>query len=115
MTRINCIPVEELNNKMLLSEYRELPRVFKLARPCPDAPSQYVLGPGHVKFFFDKLKYLQQRQKQIVQECLNRGFNITHTSVDFDMPSELANDWIPTPEAMALNRARIVARLLVSG
>ena len=31
MTRINCIPVEELSTPHLIAEYRELPRVFALA------------------------------------------------------------------------------------
>ena len=31
MTRINCVPVEELHQKHLVAEYRELPRVFRLA------------------------------------------------------------------------------------
>ena len=28
MTRINCVPVEELTDKHLGAEYRELPRLF---------------------------------------------------------------------------------------
>jgi len=61
MTRINCIPVEELHNKHLLVEYRELPRVFTLAHNAIEkgrweSPAAYVLGAGHVKFFYNKLK-----------------------------------------------------------
>ncbi len=32
MTRINCVPVEELSGPHLVAEYRELPRVFALAQ-----------------------------------------------------------------------------------
>ena len=32
MTRINCIAPALLNNKHLLAEYRELPRVFGLVK-----------------------------------------------------------------------------------
>jgi deoxyribonuclease (pyrimidine dimer) len=115
MTRINCIPVEELHNKHLVAEYRELPRVFKLARPCPDAPNEYVLGSGHVKFFYDKLLYLYNRQVRLYNEMLKRGFKPNYNprtlkklqTVGF----KLWNDWTPTEQALALNRARIQERL----
>ena len=68
MTRINVVPPAELCNKHLLAEYRELPRVFGLAKPVDDAPSAYVLGKGHVRFFYDKLGYLAKRQRQIIDD-----------------------------------------------
>ncbi len=111
MTRINCIPPQELTDKHLLAEYRELPRIFGLARPGDDIPDTYRMGAGHVKFFYNKLGYLKSRQQEIIAECLRRGFNIQHTSVDFDIPPELANDWQPTPEAMQINRERIRERI----
>lgn len=117
MTRINCIPVRELTDKHLIAEYRELPRVFKLARKCEDAPKEYTLGKGHVKFFYNKLTYLFFRQHQLVDEMVSRGFK-----PKFD-PDELArtyhtkenailwNDWYPTKEAIAINKERITQRL----
>lgn len=39
MTRINCVPVEELSGPHLVAEYRELPRVFALAEKAA-APSR---------------------------------------------------------------------------
>jgi len=116
MTRINCIPVEELHNKHLVAEYRELPRIFKLARQCSDAPDEYVLGAGHVKFFYNKLKYLYDRQCQLVNEMLVRGYKPTYdpqTLLDEWQPikSDLWNDWLPTQEAMTINRQRIADRL----
>lgn len=56
MTRINCIPVFELNKKMLLAEYRELPRIFSWLEGVleknrePKIPDHYVLGKGHMSF-----------------------------------------------------------------
>ena len=115
MTRINVVPVEELCDKHLFAEYRELPRVFNLARLCPDAPKEYTLGKGHVKFFYDKLRFLTNRNKQLIDECLKRGFGITYTTprtiAHRIMEPELYNDYIPTPEALALNRARIAERI----
>jgi deoxyribonuclease (pyrimidine dimer) len=120
MTRINCIPVEELHDKHLLAEYRELPRVFKLARPCKDIPEQYVLGTGHVKFFYNKLVYCHKRQQQLVDEMKRRGFKPTFDPKTLTMPSankydSLYNDWIPDQAAIDLNRHRINERLLSMG
>lgn len=117
MTRINCVPVEELTNRHLLAEYRELPRIFGLARPCADAPPTYTLGKGHMKFFYDKLLYLQRRQVEIVAEMKRRGmkpsFDPQRLGEEgrFGAQKELWNDWTPTPEALRLNRERIQDRL----
>lgn len=112
MTRINVVPVKELCNKHLLAEYRELPRVFTLARHCQDAPKEYVLGAGHVKFFYDKLNFLIDRFQKIVEECYEKGFKIKHTFAPVrEVGENLFGDYIPTPEALALNRARIAERI----
>ena len=73
MTRINLVPPSELHDKHLLAEYRELPRVFKLARPCDDIPEKYCLGTGHVKFFYNKLEFLYKRQCQLCEEMKRQG------------------------------------------
>lgn len=115
MTRINLVPPTELCDKHLLAEYRELPRVFRLARSCPDAPAHYVLGRGHVKFFYDRLSFLYNRFKLLVNECQARGFNIQYTEPKIDLgqlnDNTLWQDYIPTPEALALNRQRIADRI----
>ena len=120
MTRINCIPPQELHDKHLIAEYRELPRIFKLARPCNDAPEKYVLGTGHMKFFYNKLVYLHKRQQQLVDEMKRRGFKpnfdpSTLMSMTANKYHKLYNDWVPDEEAMALNRSRIANRLLATG
>lgn len=116
MTRINCIPPSELTDRHLLAEYRELPRVFKLARYSPDIPEQYTLGKGHVKFFYDKLSYCFNRQCEIVREMKRRGFKPklnpdylydTYAHSKF----QLWGSWVPTEEAQQLNRQRIKERL----
>lgn len=121
MTRINCIPPAELVNKHLLAEYRELPRIFTLARRASDAPKHYVLGTGHMKFFFDKLLYLVKRQAEIIKELNKRGINTNYVAENLlahqkclggNIPDQLWNDWEPDEAAMAINRARIQERLL---
>ena len=117
MTRINCIPVEELHDKHLIAEYRELPRVFKLARPLPEgkAPSEYCMGEGHVLFFYDKLLYLYKRQRDLVAEMKKRGFKVSFSNSEQLLQvcpySDLYNDWQPDAQAKAVNRERINQRL----
>ncbi len=117
MTRINCVPVQELTNPHLLAEYRELPRIFRLARLCPEAPTAYTLGRGHVKFFYDKLKYLLERQGQIVAEMKRRGMKPAFDPATLETQHRSAekeslwNGWTPTPEALEINRKRIAERI----
>lgn len=87
MTRINAgIAPELLIDQHLIAELRELPRVFSLVgkRIGNDTyknvkiPEQFVLGEGHVTFFYDKLWYLQCRFKRLVYEYrsrLNKDWN----------------------------------------
>lgn len=119
MTRINCIPVGELTNKHLVAEYRELPRVFKLARmpkPNEQFPQHYTLGTGHVKFFYDKLHYCYERQHQLYNEMKRRGYKPKHYPEMLLLEHghqkvKLWGDWKPTPQAMMINRQRIKERL----
>lgn len=116
MTRINCVPVQELCDQHLIAEYRELPRVFSLSKQCAGIPSSYRMGTGHVKFFYDKLMYLYKRQKNIVQEMLDRGFNPTHTDLQYllitgDYPNTRWQDWEPDQAALNANRARLAIRM----
>ena len=78
----------------------------------------YTLGAGHVKFFYDKLLFLRKRHEKIVVELLERNFKLSfplggvgeHLRLGH---LELWNDYEPTAEALALNRARIAERLAV--
>jgi deoxyribonuclease (pyrimidine dimer) len=119
MTRINCVPVEELSRQHLIAEYRELPRVFGLAKKAPERnglnqPAEYTLGTGHVTFFYTRLGYLVTRHAQLVAEMLRRGYRPTFTGslkdAHPDIPEDFWGDWEPTGEALAINRERILQR-----
>lgn len=122
MTRINLVDPSTLHSKHLLAEYRELPRVFKLVIAAqqrgltPDTaciPKQYVLGTGHVTFFYNKISWLVDRFHALVLECLRRGFNVQHLAVPKEVALIQTNWWgnyVPTPEAIELNKARIKDR-----
>lgn len=121
MTRINVVPPEGLHDKHLLAEYRELPRVFALARAwhdrggrVRDLPKTYRLGKGHVLFFHDKLQWCFARQHGLVAECKRRGFNVQHEPsrdlIDW-APYYLLGGYMPTRAALRINRERIEERL----
>jgi deoxyribonuclease (pyrimidine dimer) len=122
MTRINVVPVESLSRQHLVAEYREITRLpgnlrASLSRKSKafsmsEIPSQYVLGTGHVKFFFDKMQYLENRFEQLVSEMLKRGYNPSYMDATIfrDCPSQFYNTYEPTQEAIDLNVARIKER-----
>ena len=124
MTRINCIPVEELTNLHLLAEYREMPRISSLIWKWydktysatlntfvhPTIPRAYCLGAGHVKFFYNKGLYLQKRFEAIVQELTKRGYNLQYTTYQAH-PPDMNHDWVPTIHDQNINRMRIQERL----
>ena len=122
MTRINLIPVNELNTKHLVAEYREITRLPKnlmksLSRKVPfsmdEIPSQYTLGKGHVKFFYDKMLFLEKRFELLVNEMISRGYNPTYLDSSIFKPIDLKwyNDYSPNELEIELNRSRINERL----
>lgn len=117
MTRINCVPAQELSRQHLVAEWRELPRVFRLAanacaarRPLR-APEQYTLGTGHVKFFYTRLGFIRRRWQELRDEMLRRGYTPGFDSPpDVDVCADWRQDWTPDEHAMQINRARIAER-----
>lgn len=117
MTRINCVPVEELSRQHLLAEWRELPRVFKLAANAYAsgkkiiAPETYTLGEGHVKFFYKRLGFISERFYQLRNEMLRRGYEPSFAAVPFfNVPEGWFIGWKPDEKALEINRARIAER-----
>lgn len=121
MTRINLVSPDELMDQHLLAEWREIKMVpaslrrslktKSIEQVLSSIPKEYVLGTGHVKFFFDKLTYLSNRYKELIYELLLRDFSLYHTSdfMDFckDIPEVFFNDYNPTDNAKSVIRKRI--------
>lgn len=118
MTRINLTLVSELADQHLMAEYRELPRVFGAVRKHVQngkkvhdfkISEHFILGAGHVTFFYNKLDFLHKRQQQLIAECLKRGFKIKDTTVQdiSDIPVEWRNDYIPNNRALSLSQERL--------
>jgi deoxyribonuclease (pyrimidine dimer) len=124
MTRINVVEPSTLHTRHLCAEYRELPRVFALAHAAymrqdgwsKKQPKNYTMGSGHVTYFYDKLKYLADRHKNLVDEMLKRGYAPQHTECleaqwKAKFPSGYWKQYVPTEEAVKINMERINQRL----
>lgn len=116
MTRINLVDPSALHTKHLVAELHELPRVFSLARKSQfklgskNIPTQYVLGTGHVLFFYDKLRFVANRYDLLCREMRTRRYNVNQIPEEellADISAELINDYEPTAEAIALNSQRL--------
>ena len=123
MTRINIVPTSELADQHLVAEYRELfmvgsalQRTLKSKnrdKTLSSLPEKYTLSTGHVKFFYNKGKYLHKRYKEIVAEMKARGMN-PDPERKFkreQWPDELYGDWTPTPDEQLIVRQRIQERI----
>ena len=122
MTRINVIPPSHLSDKHLGAEYRELPRVFGLVRRAAERgekpsdlrnPKEYVLGAGHVRFFYPRLAYISARYLILCAECSARGRKVNFGNLEElvqGIPREWFKHWTPTPTAVQLNIDRINER-----
>lgn len=119
MTRINSnISPKLVNDRMVIAAVREVVRIPNMIKSgkAKIKPNQkqlkFKLGAGHVCFFYDKLKYLEDYYNEWRQEALNRGFKISDYSESFkDLPPQLYNDWEPCLESRKLIVERISERL----
>lgn len=90
MTRINVgVKPEELPDKLLLAEHREITRIpnaIKSGRAIlSNIPAAFTLGTGHVKFFYNRLAYLSHRYEALYAECCKRDFNVTYKGEAFEL------------------------------
>jgi deoxyribonuclease (pyrimidine dimer) len=117
MTRINVVPVDELCNQHKFAEWREMPRLVgnlnkSLNRKTPfsmdEIPPHYILGTGHVKFFYDKFEWLYKRHQELTRQLIAQGYDIQSDSDIFkSVDTKWFNDWTPRAEDLELNRQRI--------
>ena len=122
-----------LTNKHLMAEYRELPRIFSAVQKLIERggyeiylknikrPEKYVLGPGHVKFFYDKIPWLIKRYKNLYLELKeNRLYKLSYydynailcaaTKIKYDFKHCMQIHWQPSPQEVYLNMARLCQR-----
>ena len=127
MTRINVVSPSELHNKHLLGELHEITRVFGLVRKAQDRkinkynfkenikqPQAYTMGIGHVLYFYNKLDFIMNRYYSLCNEALTRGYKVNpikKQSLIEGINSWWFGDYIPTQEAIEINRHRKNERL----
>lgn len=116
------IPVEELHRLHLQGEYKEITRIFGLARRVQfdfkrgkyPIPAEYTLGTGHMKFFVPRLRFIADRYESLVAEMKRRGYKpnpIPRDELLKGIDNRLYNDYTPTQEAIEINKQRISDRL----
>lgn len=99
MTRINAdIDPKALTDQHLMAEWREIkmvPQALKrslktksVSEVLKSIPKKFCLNTGHVKHFYDKMTFLQNRYQKLTVELLSRGYQI-------DTSKELPLDGIP--------------------
>lgn len=118
MTRISVgVRAIELCDAHLIKERIELlriPNAIKSGKAVvKNIPANFTLGTGHVKFFYDKLDYLQERYQELTAECIERDFKITDFSDSFrGLPSNLCNGYQETDIDRQIVVQRVNERLL---
>ncbi|WP_320677335.1 pyrimidine dimer DNA glycosylase/endonuclease V [Prochlorococcus sp. MIT 1300] len=123
MTRINLVCPRELSDQHLLAEYREifmvgsaLQRSLKAKswnKTIKELPQEFTLNKGHVKFFYNKGKYLHKRYISLIKEMQLRGMK-TDPNRKFkrdQWPNELYNDWAPNAKDLRIIRERIKLKI----
>ncbi len=123
MTRINLINPKELSDQHLIAEYREIFMVGSALKRSIRSknwektknkiPKEFTLNQGHVKFFYNKGKYLHERYLKIVEEMKRRGMN-PNPSRRFkkeQWPDELYKDWKPKTRDILVIKERIQEKI----
>lgn len=116
LTRINVgIDPKELPTKLLLAEHREIKRIPNTIKSgkaiISGIPDSFTLGPGHVKFFYDKLLFLKNRYLSIYDECIFRSCNVQSYAESFEaVPTKLFNDYVVTNRDRQLLIERIESK-----
>lgn len=123
MTRINLVVPRELMDQHLIAEIKEINQLagsFRVSLKSKKGiktellPKEFTLNTGHVKFFYNKGRYLEKRFDELVAEAKSRGYNIV---AEFNNEwiknnrSDLYQDWQPVEKDVAIVKARISQRL----
>lgn len=111
MTRINTIKPEDLLDQHLFAEFREITRISTVHKPTNDIPARYILGTGHMKFFYNKGLFLHKRLLALELELTKRA-TVRFTPKQYKKHIEGYNeDWTPDRAAYATNLVRLDEKL----
>ena len=117
MNRINVVDVSELSDQHLIEEYRKLPRVIKQNIDISNAPKQYCLGKGHIKWAKLYSRWIMRRYLDITWELQNRGFRTNYPFYklyeiyETQYYNKNCDNWYEVKEEdIQLNKQRIIER-----
>lgn len=125
MTRIDIINPACMFDQHIVSGYREIPRVVTKVRNLLKTksieeilkriPNDYVLGTGHVSYFYDKLLFIKKRHDLLKLEGELRGFNLKAIAIDLEgIPEVFKKDFAPSEKNVILNISRIGEKIVKS-
>lgn len=131
MTRINLPEPTHLTDKHLGGEFYEIIRIptlvlnttkmskVKFQKRWGNLPQTFRLNKGHVLFFYNKMKFLEDRFMKIHNELMFRGVdidiikfarNFEKFEIAYEATKEYQIDWKPSPEDIYLSMARLTRR-----
>ena len=123
MTRINLDPPEELSDQHLEAEYREIFMIgssLQRSLRSPNwektkksIPKQFTLNKGHIRFFYDKGKYLSERYDELIKEIKRRKMSPdpSRTFNKEQWPHQLFNSWKANDYDLKVVRTRIEMKI----
>lgn len=114
MVRINIINPKYLADQHLIAEYLELLMFVSYVKKYPSAegiPKKYCLGKGHIKFFKNKLRYVQKRFEEIKKEMKKRGFKTNRSLSLAGFNKNLINDWLPKKNDLKIIKKRLIEKI----
>ena len=129
MTRVNLVDPKYLADQHLFAEYRELKHVPKaLVRSLKtrkwadiekEIPKEFTLGKGHVKFFWNKLQFINNRFIACKVELERRNYDISTIPYDIMLPLQSLPDgpqiknWVPSVSEIQTSWERIQSKILM--
>lgn len=121
--RVNTIRPELLADQHLRAEYNEIHgmmiayyRRSVLERKTKfnesEIPKNYILSKGHAMFFYDKMKFVQDRWYSIREECQRRGYVTNLTTLNYSIVKpEHMNSYEINYNDKIINLERILTRI----
>lgn len=114
MVRVNIINVKKLADQHLMAEYLEIIMLVEYVRKHPvvkEKVESYRLGKGHILFFKDKIKYLEERHEKIAKEMRRRGFKPVKKLNLKGIPKDLMKNWRSNSKDEKIIKKRLLARI----
>ncbi|MFH1802257.1 MAG: pyrimidine dimer DNA glycosylase/endonuclease V [archaeon] len=114
MVRVNLIDPKKLADQHLVAEYNELLMLLGHVKKYPSLdgiPKNYCLGEGHIKFFKNKLGYLEKRHGLIRRQMGRRGFVVRKAFDASGFGREFRDSWKPVKRDFEIIKKRLVEKI----